>query len=37
MRQQRRGASAIDFLSRLKRDMIIKKFVKAQKATETAI
>ena len=31
------GKLFIDFLSRLKRDMIVRKFVKAQKASETAI
>ena len=31
------GKLFIDFISRLKRDMIIKKFVKAQKASATAI
>ena len=31
------GKLFIDFLSRLKRDMIVKKFVKAEKASATAI
>ena len=31
------GKLFIDFLSRLKRDMIVKKFVKADKASSTAI